>query len=219
MVGLAIIVIIMSGVYTTFSAGLGAYDNYRKECEAYLSARNMIKNLTRDLRSTGASEPIFFSKNSGATAALIKRNYFGFKGTAGSIEIMTYSRPVSLYWPEYFPRRSYRAKVTYLASTVSTDTAPCFERIAVWDFATDPWKSEEDELLEPITSVVFSFYDGKKQVWVDNWDTSLMMKSSGYYFHNLLPQMVDFKVTAKSSGVKPVYAVLESCVSLVGYER
>ncbi len=219
MVGLAIIVIIMSGVYTTFSAGLGAYDNYRKECEAYLSARNMIKNLTRDLRSTGASEPVFFGKNSGFASALIKRDYFAFKGTAASVEVMTYSRPVSLYWPEYFPRRSYRAKVTYGPASSAEGVEACFQRSSVWDFATAPWKNEEKEVLDNITAVVFSYYDGKKQSWVDSWDTDSLKQARGNNYHNLLPQIVNFKVTAKSYGVKPVYAVLESCVNLVGYER
>jgi len=218
-VGLGIIVLIMSGVYATFSAGLGAYDNYRKECEAYLSARNMVKNLTRDLRATGASEPIFLGKNSGTMAALIKRSYFVFKGTAGAVEFMTYSRPVSLYWPEYFPRRSYRAKVSYAAAPALEGVEPCFQRSSSWDFATAPWKNEETEALDNISSVSFSFYDGKKQVWLDSWDTDALIKMKSKSFHNLLPQMVNFKVTGKSSGVKPVYAVLESCVNLVGYER
>ncbi|MEI7904394.1 MAG: prepilin-type N-terminal cleavage/methylation domain-containing protein [Candidatus Firestonebacteria bacterium] len=220
MIALGIISLILLAIYRSFSAGWMAYENSRKECEALLNARNVIKMLTRDIRSVGSSEPLYVGRDSASTALMIKRDYFKLTGDILNLEVMTYSRPVSFYWPEYFPRRSYRCRVSYYsgASALASERQGCFRKVN-YDFATAPWKDEELEELDGIAKIEFGYYDGRANQWVENWDTGLNLDSRGYNFHNLLPQSVTFRVTAMSAGVKPFFAVLESSANLACYER
>jgi prepilin-type N-terminal cleavage/methylation domain-containing protein len=220
MVSLGIMALILLSIYKTFSVGWISYDRAMKVCQANQSARNTIKFLTRDLRSIGSAEPLYIGRDSVTTAAMIKRPYFKITGGVDNMDFFTYSRPVTLYWPESFPRRSYRSHVTYFLGATNDPNIPqCYYRQVKWDFSTPPWKDEEVEMLDGITDIQFSYYDWQKKKWVDTWDTDLILKQKGYNFHGMYPQTVNFRVTAQSIGVNSVVAVLESSVNVVSYER
>jgi len=220
MIALGIIALILLAIYKAFSAGWMAYENARKECEALLNARNVIKMLTRDIRSVGSAEPLYVGRDSATTAKLIKRDYFGLTGEILKLELMTYSRPGSFYWPEYFPRRSNRCRVSYYSgvSTVDPDRQNYFRRVK-YDYVTPPWKDEEIEELNGITRIEFGYYNGQQNKWVESWDTVANLQAKGYNFRNMFPQTITFRVIAESSGVKPAVTMLESSANLASYER
>ena len=108
MAALSIIVLVAASVYGAFSAGISAWDRAFNESEALLNARSTLKLITRDIKSVVSAEPIL-TKNLGK----LNREYFYLAGGEDKLQMICYSRPVSLYWPENFPRRSDFCKVSH----------------------------------------------------------------------------------------------------------
>ena len=210
MAALSIIVLITASVYGAFSAGISAWGRAFSEGEALQNARVTLKLLSRDIKSVVAAEPIL-TKNLGR----LSRRYFCLIGGENSLEMICYSRPVSLYWPENFPRRSDICRVTYYFEAIEKGSEiSVLKRKVSWDKSVLPWQEEEIEVFEGVTGLQLSYFNGNS--WVLEWDTS---KKKGVTFHGLLPLLVKAGVTAGSSGSRsgPVY--LETIMGVTTYEK
>lgn len=211
---LVIISIAIFAVYKTFNVGLLAWNRVIKESESLQNARTFMKLITRDLKTVVAAEPIMIENLAGK-----QRVYFKFIGTGNSVEMICYSRPITLYWPENFPRRSTMCSISYYFNSDANDeTRMYLYRTVKWDNAVMPWKAEETEVFEDIQQVTLSYLDGATNEWADSWDTDIMKKSKSGY-HGLLPRCVKIKVLAQSSAVKAELENIDTMVSVTTYER
>ncbi|MFH1073455.1 MAG: type II secretion system protein [Candidatus Firestonebacteria bacterium] len=214
----AIVSVIILLVYKTFSTGLTVYERVRKETEALQGARSVLKMLTKDIRSIAGSTPVNekLQKISGST----ERSCCKLVGDETSLDMITNSRPVTNYWPEYFPRRSSRSGVTYYQAATNDENMPvCYFRKVKWDFAASPWANEEIERLDGIIEIKISYFNGADKEWKNSWSTE---DPGGQTIKNprgLLPHSILFSVTSQSMGLHPQTVKLETQVGLVAYER
>ncbi|OGF47337.1 MAG: hypothetical protein A2452_13110 [Candidatus Firestonebacteria bacterium RIFOXYC2_FULL_39_67] len=214
----AIISIIILVIYKAFSAGLTVYERAQKEIEAMQSARAVIKMLTRDIRAITKVTPVDerLQKPSGSA----DRSDCKLVGDDLTLDIITNSRPLTNYWPEYFPRRSGRAGVTYYSAATNDVNMPvCYFRKVKWDFAAAPWTNEETEQLDGIIEIKFSYFDGANKEWKSAWSTENPGGSAARSPRGLLPHSILFSVTGQSMGVHPQTVMLQTQVGLVSYER
>ncbi|MFH1823961.1 MAG: prepilin-type N-terminal cleavage/methylation domain-containing protein [Candidatus Firestonebacteria bacterium] len=217
----ALIIITIAGlcVYKTFTSGWLAWDSAIKRGEALQNARSFIKVLTKDLKTVVAAESVV---NEEVLKILkdAKRNYFKLIGGENSLEMICYSRPVTYYWPEYFPRRSSICYVSYyIASNSDEETSFCVYRKVKWDNAILPWKDEEIEKFDDILNVQFSFLDSGKKTWEVSWNTDEMMRLKGSSYTGLLPRAVKVNITSKGGNLKPDEVRLETIVALPTFEK
>ncbi|MCX5777452.1 MAG: prepilin-type N-terminal cleavage/methylation domain-containing protein [Candidatus Firestonebacteria bacterium] len=210
--GLAIVVLVTASVYGAFSAGLSAWDKSFGESEVQQNARTALKIICRDLKSIVSAEPMVIKSISGA-----ERKYFYFNGLENRLEMFCISRPVSLYWPENFPRRADFCRVTYYFEAASQeDERIVLKRKALWDKTVLPWKEEETEILEGITGLALAYYENGS--WLTEWDTD-KRKSGNSGFHGLLPRLVKVEVNA-TGGTNPYRMTsLETITGVVAYEK
>lgn len=209
---LSIITVVLSSVYGVFSAGISSWDRAFNESEALMNARTTLKILSRDIKNIVAAEP-FLLKNMGK----IDREFFYLAGSESNLEMICYSRPVSLYWPEDFPRRSDLCKVSYYFEALNEDSEKVvLKRKVTWDKAVLPWKEEEVEILDGVTALVFSYCTSGD--WVAGWNTVERAKRS-MGFRGLLPSLIKVKATGESGGVRSRTTVLETTVGVTVYEQ
>lgn len=212
MAALSIIVLVTASVYGAFSSGLSAWDRTFKESEALQTARATLKIISRDIKSVVAAEPIL-TKNLGK----LDRQYFSLVGAERSLQMICYSRPVSFYWPENFPRRADFCKITYYFEALDEGSeTTVLKRKVTWDKAVLPWKDEEVEVLDGVTELNLSYFNNSS--WVLEWDTLEKQKTKSGY-HSLLPRLIKVGVTASSGGVRNRSVTLETIMGVTTYER
>ena|GEM_PF-1809673 len=214
----AIVSVIILVLFKTFSTGLTVYERAQKEMEALQSARTVLKILTRDIRGASSVTPVDPRLLSASGA--VERIYCKLTGNEVSLDLITNARPVTNYWPEYFPRRSSRSAVTYYsAATGEENMQVCYFRKVKWDFATAPWTNEEVERLDGITAIKFSYFDGASKEWKNSWSTE---DPGGRTLKNprgLFPHSVLLAVTGQSMGLHPQFVTLQTQVGVASYER
>jgi type II secretion system protein J len=215
MVALVIITISSLTVYRTFTSGWFVWDKAIKRIEAIRSARSFIKILTKDLKTIVAAEPV--SEEALKVLKDIKREYFKLIGSENSLEMICYSKPVTSYWPEYFPRRSSICYVSYFINT-DEKTSSVYRRVK-WYNAVLPYKDEEIEKFDNIVDVKFSFLNDYKGNWETSWSTDEMIKLMGFSYRGLFPRCVKVNVTSKSGDIRPQEISLETTISLIAFER
>ncbi|OGF51455.1 MAG: hypothetical protein A2044_03795 [Candidatus Firestonebacteria bacterium GWA2_43_8] len=214
----AIVSVIILVVFKTFSTGLTVYERAEKETEALQGARAVLKMMTRDIRAVAGVTPVNerLQKASGA----VDRSYCKLVGDETTLDIIVNSRPVTNYWPEYFPRRASRASVTYYFDSTNDPAMPvCYFRKVKWDFATEPWTNEEIERLDGIIEMKISYFDGASKEWKTSWSTEDLGGQTIRSPRGLLPHSILFSVTSQSMGIHPQTVMLETQVGVVSYER
>jgi prepilin-type N-terminal cleavage/methylation domain-containing protein len=207
-VSLVIFSIIMLAVYKTFSSGIAAWDKAIRETETAQNGRAFLNTITRDLRETVSPE------NAKYGIKFTKNTFFKFTGKTDSLDFTRYSRPVTMYWPEVFPRRSDICNITYYTDSGGTDSTPVVYRKAKWYDVALPWKEEEIESFSGISDLKFSYFNSKTSALQDEWDAtkSLAMGSSTL---GILPSSVVVQINADSPGNKAQVKLLLTALAAI----